>query len=218
MTSIAQRDANKRNAQRSTGPKTTAGKTAAARNAITHGLSAQAITVADEDPRAWDAHRDALYQHFAPVGPIEDQLVERIAVCAWRLIRVARIETSVFQYQALDRRARDAHRTATAFERPAPLGLNDERSKLLTTTITDPSSHAVALARATAAETARDQEPLAAAFMTDGHPLAKLSRYETAIERSFYRALDELERLQAARKDRATKVIEVTPSSTTATP
>ena len=141
----------------------------------------------DEDTGLWDTHRDALYQHFAPLGPIEEQFVERIAVCAWRLTRATRIETSVFSYQALDRRARDARRTASSFERPSPLLLTEQRREVLTTTITEPAQHAAALARATEAESARDQEPLAAAFMTDGQPLAKLSRYETALERSLFR-------------------------------
>jgi len=43
---------------------------------------------------------------------------------------------------------------------------------------------------------------LGAAFVADAlssNSLAKLSRYETAIERSMYRALHELQRLQSAR-------------------
>ena len=203
MTSLAQRTANERNAHRSTGPRTAAGKAAAARNSVTHGLCAHDVTLPDEDPRAWDAHRDALYQHFAPVGPMEEQCVERLAVCGWRLTRVTRIETSVFQYQTLDQRARDTRRTAMSFERPSPLLLTELKRDVLTTTITDEASYAAALTRATEAETARDHEPLAAAFVNDaahGHPLAKLSRYEVALERSQYRALHELERLQAARR------------------
>ena len=205
MTSIAKRAANKRNAQRSTGPKTAAGKAVAARNAVTHGLSARGVTLPDEDPQAWTDYREALYQHFAPVGPIEDQLVERIASYEWRLKRVAGIETSVFQYQTLDQRACDARRTAAAYERPSPLLLTEQRREVLTTTVTDRSLHTAALARATEAETARDQEPLAAAFVNDaahGHPLAKLSRYEVALERGLYRALDTLRDLQTARTHR----------------
>ena len=45
---------------------------------------------------------------------------------------------------------------------------------------------------------------LGAAFRSDAiHPgaISKLSRYEAAIERSLYRALHELQRVQAARQD-----------------
>ena len=45
---------------------------------------------------------------------------------------------------------------------------------------------------------------LGAAFVFDAEnvgALSKLSRYEAAIERSLYRALHELQRIQAARQD-----------------
>lgn len=215
MTSAAQRIANQQNATRSTGPRTTAGKTASSHNAVTHGLTGQGVTLPDEDPQAWVDLRDALVQHFAPVDPIEEQHVERIASCTWRLRRLERIETAVLQYQLCDQRARDAHRSAAAVERAAPFSLTEEHMKALTTTVIDQSRHTAALVRAAQAERDRDAVPLAAAFIADaahGHALAKLSRYEVAIERSRYQAQHELERLQMARRHRATSaptVIEV---------
>ena len=62
--------------------------------------------------------------------------------------------------------------------------------------------HEHAAAKAEQAEAARDRETLAIAFAKAerNNDLSKLSRYEVAIERSLYRALHELERLQARRQ------------------
>ena len=64
----------------------------------------------------------------------------------------------------------------------------------------------------------RDRETLAATFIRDterANALSRLSRCETAIERSLYRALHELERLRTARKDGEVRVIDVIPSTAT---
>ncbi len=64
-------------------------------------------------------------------------------------------------------------------------------------------------------KTACARETLAIVFTNQNDNLEKLSRYEVAIERSFYRALCELQRLQASRKDRdvgTPAVIDVQPT------
>ena len=87
--------------------------------------------------------------------------------------------------------------------------------------VTDERQHAAALRQVEEAETDRDRETLAIAFTnaTEGtEPLVKLSRYEAAIERSLYRALHELQRLQAARQGRdvaAPAVVDVEVSGST---
>ena len=68
------------------------------------------------------------------------------------------------------------------------------------------------------AAAARDRETLAVAFKAanQSETWEKLSRYEVAIERSFYRALQELQRLQAVRRGpdgAARPVIDVTGSA-----
>ena len=72
-------------------------------------------------------------------------------------------------------------------------------------TVTDEKRRAPALHQAEQAKAARENETLAIAFTkatTTTDTLTKLSRYEVAIERSMYRALHELQRLQAARQGR----------------
>lgn len=89
------------------------------------------------------------------------------------------------------------------------------------TTVTDEKQRDAALRRAEEAEAARDNETLAIAFTqatSTTDTLTKLSRYEVAIERSLYKALHELQRLQAARADQAVRapaVLDVNVSTST---
>ncbi len=90
--------ANRRNAQRSTGPKTPAGKAAVRYNALQHGLLAQevVITAGDgrEDPAELQRLLSALVEDLQPVGALEDLLLQKIAICYWRLRRAVRVESA----------------------------------------------------------------------------------------------------------------------------
>ena len=76
--------ANRKNALRSTGPKTERGKRAVARNAITHGILAREVVITagdgEESQEEFDALAQRLWEHYAPVGPVEGMFVEKIAV------------------------------------------------------------------------------------------------------------------------------------------
>lgn len=194
MTTPAQRKANQRNAQKSTGPKTAEGKAIAARNATRHGLLAQSLVLDTEDAHLFADRRDAMRAHLAPVGEMEEVLVERIVTCAWRLRRLEHIEASVLRYQVLDHEAHCAQAVADGLT-ASPFG-EPQR------TVTDTSGYTAARRRAEEAEAARDQETLAVAYTNafiKSDALVKLSRYEVAIERSLFRSLHELQRLQAVR-------------------
>ena len=88
--------ANQKNAQWSTGPRTPEGKARVRHNALKHGLLAKEVIVPvgdEQEKRAeFDLFLDDLWQHYAPVGPIEAMLVDRIAVAYWRLRRATRAE------------------------------------------------------------------------------------------------------------------------------
>jgi hypothetical protein len=145
-------DSNRINARRSTGPRTPAGKARASRNATRHGLTARAVLLPDEDAGAFARLARRLRDELRPEGPVERLLVERVAVCAWRLRRLLGVEAAVFAEQQKDH-----------FETDRGVGF---------------------------------------AFVKDAanaDAFGKLSRYEAAIERSLYKALHELERLQARR-------------------
>src|SRR5271157_3220799 len=89
-------EANRRNAQLSTGPKTEAGKNHSRRNALKHGVLASALLVTKgggtEDAAEFEELLHALNQDLAPVGRLEEMMVEKIAVCSWRQKRALRYE------------------------------------------------------------------------------------------------------------------------------
>jgi hypothetical protein len=96
MTTQKQRAANRRNAKKSTGPKTVKGRDRSKLNALKHGLTAAQIIVFDENAEDLEKFHQGLIEELVPTGALEEQLVERIAVCAWRLRRVYRIEARLF--------------------------------------------------------------------------------------------------------------------------
>jgi hypothetical protein len=100
MASEAQISANRRNAVQSTGPKTAEGKAAASRNAQRHGLSALPVVLFDEQAQDFAQFRDGLCAALDPADAAEEELVERIVICAWRLRRAWRAETAIINNSA----------------------------------------------------------------------------------------------------------------------
>ena len=78
------------------GPKTKAGKLRVSQNAIKHALLAQevVIEVGDgvENKHDFDLMFSELIEHYAPQGPIEKNLVEKVAINQWRYRRFIRAE------------------------------------------------------------------------------------------------------------------------------
>jgi hypothetical protein len=100
MATEAQVAANRRNALKSTGPRTAAGRAAVSRNALRHGLTAEQVVLFDEEADDLARYGDALRQALDPADEVEEELVERIVLCAWRLRRVVRIEAGLFNSAA----------------------------------------------------------------------------------------------------------------------
>jgi hypothetical protein len=94
MTTTAQSEANKQNAARSTGPKTPRGKDRASRNALRHGLHSARAVLPGENAAQWEQFRDGIVRSLAPAGTLEQELAARVALCLWRLRRVAAFETA----------------------------------------------------------------------------------------------------------------------------
>ena len=95
MTSEAQIAANRRNAENSTGPKSVFGKAKVARNALRHGLRARKVISFDESEPDFLAFHAEIREDLAPADAVEEHLVERIAMCAWRLRRMYRVEAEL---------------------------------------------------------------------------------------------------------------------------
>jgi hypothetical protein len=202
MTSIKQIEANRRNALQSTGPKTQQGKAAVALNARKHGLLSREVLLPGEDDTDLSELAGNLRAQLAPVGFLEGLFVDRIIAALWRLHRLIQVETGLFafrHYQALADRARVEAQRYTRTEggiNALLASLNDER-----TVVTDEAQHEAALQQVREAEALRVGvvPSLGRAFAADNAIFAMLSRYETSIERGLFRALHELQSLQAAR-------------------
>src|SRR5712691_9459510 len=100
MTSPKQFEANRRNALLSTGPKSTQGKRRSRRNALRHGLAAETVVEAFEDPRHYKKFQAAIVSDYEPRSTVEHELVLRIASLLWRLRRATSVETGLLEIEA----------------------------------------------------------------------------------------------------------------------
>jgi hypothetical protein len=144
-----------------------------------------------------------LRAELKPVGELESLLVEQIVTAYWRLRRLGRVEAGIFAWQLYGELARRAQEDARTYERSNLEDILEKRYES-STRITDGQKHQKALSKAQEMKAKHGSETamLGQTFIRDAHnanAFSKLSRYETAIERSLYKALHELQRLQAAR-------------------
>ena len=184
--------ANRRNALQSTGPKTPQGKAASAKNALKHGILSREVLVPGEDGDALTVLGDRLRAELQPAGELEALLVDRITAALWRLRRCGRVEAEIFAREVLRQIAERARREAKLYER--------SRFSIETTKVTNREGYEDATLEAENAEAQLATATLGAAFVRGSEPLSTLGRYEVTIERSLFRNLHELQRLQAARK------------------
>ncbi|MBI4481220.1 MAG: hypothetical protein HY651_14490 [Acidobacteria bacterium] len=168
---------------RSTGPRTPQGKNAVRWNALKHGLLAKEIVIPAGAARenAADFHRllAQLRYHLAPAGILEEVLVEKVAVCYWRLRRVLRAEAGQIQ-KGLD-------------DAPAARMRELQVQELLG----QPSN------TIEAEEKGWMESERACRALPSSEVVEKILRYETTIERQLYRALHQLERIQRRRRGEA---------------
>jgi hypothetical protein len=70
-------------------------------NARTHGLTARNQALSPEDAASLQAHIEEYFDHFAPEGPVERDLVRQIAKCQWRLDRISDSEIATGYNESL---------------------------------------------------------------------------------------------------------------------
>ncbi len=205
MTSDRQIKANRQNARKSTGPKTPEGKDAVRLNALRHGLLSQEILLPGEDEEALRELGHNLRAELQPVGELENLLVDRIIASYWRLRRLGRVEAGIFAWELYGELARRASAEASSYTKQES-ALDDFVDPYRPTTrITDQEKYQEARSMAQEMETKQEAETatLGRTFIRDANEanaFSKLSRYEATIERSLYKAMHELQRLQAARR------------------
>ncbi len=190
MVSLARIQANRQNALRSTGPRTGRGKRKARWNALQHGLLSRALLIPGEKARQLRQMLDQVHQELRPVGFVEEMLVEKIAVCYWRLRRAVRYESH------------DSKEDAWAAVMNRLLAV--QVAKLAETQKLLPSGAAQLVAQGSVAPPQAPpdspKEPPEPPSIPRDDQTQLLLRYESGVERQMYRALAELERRQRRRK------------------
>ena len=174
-------------------------------NALRHGLLSEAILLPGEDEAALRELAESLRAQLQPDGELENLFVDRIVAAYWRLRRLGTVETGIFVWERYGALAEQAEREARTYESHHfdPEFFADALATV-DVAATDKKKHEEALSRA---RQFRDEQKsgwatLGRTFTRDAenaNAFSKLSRYETAIERGLYKALHELQRLQAAR-------------------
>lgn len=132
-------------------------------------------------------HEDFL-QALQPLGAIEEELVWQLTVTSWRLDRAQRIETCLLQMEI------DA---AEQSSESVDYKLAESILASLSPTTKQKEKAAVNIGRVFRRLSIGQDE------------ISHVLRYETAAERSFYRALHALERMQEKRKGNKVTPIEV---------
>ncbi len=207
MTTERQISANRANARRSTGPKSPEGKRAMRLNGLRHGILANAaVVIPGEDESAFEALRNAVHADLAPCGALETFFADRVVNTMWRLQRLQRVESALYHWRAYVLKARSLEGQARAYVETTTPGLELLHCE---TVITDEVSHARVTKELSCAEHEQDRDEVIIgraldADATDGNAFSKFARYENTMEKGLYRALHELQRLQATRQGRPT--------------
>jgi hypothetical protein len=129
---------------------------------------------------------------------LENLLVDCIVAAHCRLRRLGRVEAGIFSWQLYEELAERAQQEAKNYVSTMADVYNND-------IIRDRQKHQEALSKTQEMKAKQDAETtrLGRNFIRDAdkaNAFSKLSRYETTIERSLFRALHELQRLQAARR------------------
>jgi hypothetical protein len=82
--------------EKSSGPITPAGKETVSRNALVHGLAGRRHAALPGEQPALDQFTLELREALAPVGPIEEDIVDGLAGDRWRLRRARKMENALF--------------------------------------------------------------------------------------------------------------------------
>ena len=99
LTPAQRRKQNQINAQHSTGPKSQEGKNRSRGNRLTHGLTAQVLSLPDENPEEIAAQTEAWHDACQPQGLDEETLVGQLALTSLRLGRLSKAEAAVLAEQ-----------------------------------------------------------------------------------------------------------------------
>jgi len=213
--------ANRANAKCSTGPRTEQGKSNSCHNSFRHGILARRIVLENKEQRA---EFQRLFQRcrddFRPQGLLEKFFVEEIAILFWKLRITLGLETkelSVRQQYAQDQIddifGGNLELPISASDLPLDKGWNCERIVVRAVA----GKHEI---NSSASRGPRVYQGVVLNMLQDssnhnsqeaghleveavlGSSLDKLTRYQSALKRDLYRAIEMLRSLQAERRER----------------
>ena len=217
----AVRDANQANAKSSTGPRTKHGKSHSRQNAFRHGILARKIVLETHEERA---EFRKLFQrcknHFRPKGLWETFLVEEVATLFWKLRITLGLETKELSLRQQDSQngingvfRGDLDLPIEAADLPVGEGWDCERIVVRAVggrdvANSDASRHPMLFQGQILKDTQQSQNrntQNASHLEVEailGSPLPGLTRYQSAIKRDLYRAIDKLRSVQSERRER----------------
>ena len=213
MTSEKQILANRANCLKSTGPRTEEGKHIASRNSITHGLLADDILIRGEDTAKYESFHDHLWTDLNPHGQLETLLTERIIGFFWRLRRAGRMEQDLLNLLGESPAKTDKQGDLPfnvvirkAYAQPADdpeyqefLKYKQQDGSFPGSVVSDQSQRPVE-SECPREDSKASLGDIVRSDFTGSGLLERLLRYEGQLERSLYRALDELRVLQCTRR------------------
>lgn len=185
-------------------------------NALKHGVLSQRAVLPTEDPSQFQELLKNLREDREPEGALEDLLVEKIAVCFWRLRRILLYDFGNNQQDIPGLLAEEARlKKLTELRRELVENeLTDDLRKRLPEFFTAPTvdwstvsgdqlcqclDECIALQQGSVQKVKSRKEALNLSTAVTKKSLDTLLRYETSNERQLYRAIDQLERLQRQR-------------------
>jgi len=175
--------ASRDNGRRSRGPKTPQGKARSSLNALKHGFWSRDLVNPLIDGKRTVADFNALLAELIagakPSGALEEILVEEIAACYWRLRRALRFESRSSWHNEESDRYQDDNDDPISF--PSATAEDNWRERDRRNSIIR--------------KTGLDR-----LVLPDSDDLIQILRFETVLKRRLFRAIDNLQRLQAARR------------------
>src|SRR5579885_2590287 len=107
MATEAQFEANRRNSQASTGPRTAEGKEKVRFNALKSGIDAASQLIPGEDPEVFKAYAADFTASCNPADQREQELVDQMIDDSWRLRRLRKAETQLWDSSCANIAGRD---------------------------------------------------------------------------------------------------------------
>lgn len=201
MSSPKQIKANRLNSKKSTGPKTPEGKATVSGNALKHGLLAAETRLPWENSEDLALLSGRLLASLKPEDELEQLLVDRIVSLVWRLRRAGRIETGIYTCRRYSLQREMAEAEIQEFLQNK-IQFATEQGYSASEVILKRQARNESLVREQVERTIAiypDMPELGLIFINAANGFLVLHRYETGLEKSLYKAMHELERIQARR-------------------